>query len=553
MAGRWRGTLPTTRAPDQPAIDTVFPKKKKQRVKDNASDLRPAPAGHDDEPEPKPAPTAMTPNKADGDFEMLTCKSPGGTIEIIDSPEPKSEGDKVVQSKAMDLIDVDEPPIDGRGGESELYCEPKKTPELVEGFDMAKSVGDKVVEPQAMEVFDIFKDKKKKETESIPRFSRSLFPEGTNGRAAFGLNYELDLAPLIDAKNSEVAPAIELFKDKQSERLGVKKSDLIIKVGATSKEPELMCRHLDNWTYPKEIFLPEPFALCIGISSDIKVRTIEDHGWYRTDSTNKIRSGGLDRAWLNITISPKTPGLVYVMTAKKEFTTVRSVHDALRKLHCERINTEDAEQAKAESRGLQFRQSAGYFPRLLQTLLVTVDDQAMPEVHVCFTKKGPARLNEFCRSRVPEVMELLNRETFVWKGDYPKLVDVYCEVFPDKRETAMTMHGNTTHDEAIPLAEKLRDNTPCFVTRAEVDKLIAGGTKYPIKLQRNNPKKLGTLAGQLYFDYQSAQTVAEMRKKGARKEDIQDCFVKGYLKLVEAEPRASDIPDCFKGFVKKPP
>ena len=537
--------MPTTRAPDQPAMTAFYPKEKKQRVDPNASDLRPAPAGHDDEPEPKPAPTAMTPNKADGDFEMLTCKSPGGTIEIIDSPEPKSEGDKVVQSKAMDLIDVDEPPIDGRGGESELYCEPKKTPELVEGFDMAKSVGDKVVEPQAMEVFDIFKDKKKKETESIPRFSRSLFPEGTNGRAAFGLNYELDLAPLIDAKNSEVAPAIELFKDKQSERLGVKKSDLIIKVGATSKEPELMCRHLDNWTYPKEIFLPEPFALCIGISSDIKVRTIEDHGWYRTDSTNKIRSGGLDRAWLNITISPKTPGLVYVMTAKKEFTTVRSVHDALRKLHCERINKEDE--------GLQLEPSVGHWQSLLQVLLLTVDEeQAMEEVHKCFTKKGPVRLNDFC-SKIPEVMRQLTRSYFVGESGYPKLVEAYCEVFPDKRDTVMTMHGNTTHDEAIPLAKKLSGNTPFFVTRAEVDKLIAGGPKYPIKLQQNNPKKLGTLAGQLYFAYQSAKTVAEMLRKGARKEDIQDCFKKGYLKLVEAEPRAMDIPDCFKGYVKKPP
>ena len=128
MAGRWRKPLPTKRPHDQSAM-TAFLPKKNQRVEDNASKTPTAPRGPkpqnekiDDEPKPKPAPTATTPNKADGDVEILTVRSPHGTIEIIDSPEPKPKPKLLLSGLATSNVvfdmfgvkhgDVVEPKVD---------------------------------------------------------------------------------------------------------------------------------------------------------------------------------------------------------------------------------------------------------------------------------------------------------------------------------------------------------------------------------------------------------------------------------------------------------
>ena len=78
MAGRWRGTLPKTRAPDQPKITTAFAKKKRQRDEDNDSKTT-APRG------PKPKNEKID---ADADDVIFTGHKTGCQIDLTgESPE----------------------------------------------------------------------------------------------------------------------------------------------------------------------------------------------------------------------------------------------------------------------------------------------------------------------------------------------------------------------------------------------------------------------------------------------------------------------------------
>ena len=124
--------LPKKREKGQPKIDGFLVKKKK-RVTNNAS---------------------------------KTPKAPR-------APIPKNK--KIIDVDDDDVIFIDHKEgcqID-LTGESPEKEKPKKTPELVDGFDLSNSEGNKVVEPEAMEVepkevFDIFKKKKKDVSGHVP-------------------------------------------------------------------------------------------------------------------------------------------------------------------------------------------------------------------------------------------------------------------------------------------------------------------------------------------------------------------------------------------------
>ena len=168
MAGRWRRTLPTTRAPDQPKITTVFAKKKRQRAEDNDSETT-APRG------PKPKNEKID---VDADDDVILDLKKGCQIDLNgESPEkekpgpdfdiPKSEGDKAVEPEFDPDATDDEMPAPAKASPFSFGDKPAAKPTPAPkpappfsfgGFDGSKPAAKPKPEPEPAPkpVFSIF-------------------------------------------------------------------------------------------------------------------------------------------------------------------------------------------------------------------------------------------------------------------------------------------------------------------------------------------------------------------------------------------------------------
>ena len=456
--GPWRGKLPTTRTYDQSAMTTFLtdlPKKKKQRVKDNASDLRPAPAGHvcphgneagcaacaarqkslvsaaaplagvpkepkdvvddpwktdDDEPKPKPAPTATTPNKADGDVEILTVRSPHGTIEIIDSPEPK------------------------------LLLSAQATSNVV--FDMSGVKHGDVVEPKVDKVL----------VEDPRSFTVRLDCLGLD-LSQFKGNRIYDELPVVNPTSAaDVRPTLQRLRGKYLGRYPFMKG-VGGKLGASGAELVYFKRNKSDkyyGMYPREFWeVDETVLLSCGIGSNRVLKEVENLGNESRWFTNAVLSAGLDGLHKpgggRIQLSEDEEGdkgSVYLMFLKpnKDFQSAADVKKAHFDLLAKHLAINSVAVYSPDPPYRKIHTPRVNYPDLVKLLELS----PIPEkqIHVAFTRQGVAYINQLC-ANYPDVMKARGNKEFILKEHYPKLCDAYKARFPGRAATVRSIRGGS--------------------------------------------------------------------------------------------------------------
>ena len=452
----WRKALPKKRAKGQPKITTVFAKKKRQRAEDNASDLRPAPAGHvcphgneagcaacakrqkslvsaaappagvpkepkdvvddpwktdDDEPKPKPAPTATTPNKADGDVEILTVRSPRGTIEIIDSPDlkPKPKPKLLVSAQATSSV----------------------------VFDLSGVRHGDVVEPKVDKV--LVEDPRSFTMRLSPGLDLSRF----NGNRIYGI------VPVENPTSAaDVIPTLERLKQAYLGRHPRMKG-VGGKLGASAAELAYFKRNESDQAYgmyPREFYeVDETVLLSYNIWDNPVLKEVEDLGYGSSWFTNVHPSGGLNGLHApnggSILLS-KEPGghrgLVYVIFLKpnEDFQSVADVKRA--QFDLVQRSLENA--LYDPTSGRRIHKPRVDYPGLVK--LLELSNIPEKQIHVAFTRQGVAYINQLC-ANYPEVMKARGNKEFILKEHYPKLCNAYKARFPGRAATVRSINGGS--------------------------------------------------------------------------------------------------------------
>ena len=373
MAGRWRKPLPTKRPHDQSAM-TAFLPKKNQRVEDNASKTPTAPRGPkpknekiDDEPKPKPAPTATTPNKADGDVEILTVRSPRGTIEIIDSPEPKPKP------------------------KPKLLVSAQATSKVV--FDMSGVRHGDVVEPKV--------DKVRVEDPRSFTMSNHEFqlPPGLDLSRFKGNRIYGELPVENPTSAADVRPTLERLKQKYQGRHPCMKG-VGGKIGASGAELVDFKRNKSTQVYgmyPHPLYaVDETVLLSYNIGNDSVLREVENLGnennWWCNENMSNGLNGLLAPNGGRLLLSEEPGGhrgLVYVIFLKPN-ERLQSLRD-VKQAQFDLVQTSLENALYDPTTGRKIHTPRVNYPGLVKLLELS----PIPEkqFHVAFTRQGVAYIN----------------------------------------------------------------------------------------------------------------------------------------------------------------
>ena len=537
--------MPTTRAPDQPKITTVFAKKKRQRAEDNDSKTA-APRG------PKPKKKEII----DADNDAVIIETGDRTqidLTILGSPEKekpdpdfdisKSEGNKAVEPKFDPDATDDEMPnqdatdddmsVDNDTKAIDLTLRSPEKPKLTY-YDMSKL--DKVVEPEVDSMPKVFVDvasvpsKLQKEVDVVR--SIKVLAEG---------NWKFGIDPLHNpTPDALLNQVVNVWAPRIQDVLDLDELPCL-KWGASTAVNGVLARATAANMYDRGIY--RWFAtVSYGLTKNQQVIDCENNWRRYKNSLNLNGSNGLDNLGygdnnsIRITVNEENEGVIYVAIPHGKFKTAKAVRGAIVALkrekakEGERIRETDGRRIRSDADTVKV--TMGSLLNLLLNSKLDIDD-----VHEAFLHLGSKRINDLCKSD-PDLMKARGVSTnFIDPHGWAKLVAEYVEMFPDRKDTLGWIPNATPLEPGkfpIGYSKLFAMERPKLFVRA-VDELVT--RKYLVQIRQSNPIRFGPMPGNpkwhRYEKYKKAKTVAEMLKFGASKYDIADNVKAGFVKLVK--------------------
>ena len=542
MAGRWRRTLPTTRAPDQPKITTVFAKKKRQRAEDNDSKTA-APRG------PKPKKKEII----DADNDAVIIETGDRTqidLTILGSPEKekpgpdfdisKSEGNKAVEPKFdPDATDDEMPNQDATDDDMSVDNDTKaidltlESPNLTYDLSVSSKDGD-VIEPEVQSKPKAQSQRKVFEVDVV-----DLGPIRKSIEVLAAGNYEFsEIEVLVNPTGDELLAKVYEVARASKKKWGLLEYP-VIKGGITMASKKIILRPFDLKTYPPEAYRTH-VVVCRGIDCNEKSIELENKIFEYKNSkgqawfANWNRSNGLNgpnKAWEK-EFDEENTGIMYVAISR--FDDI-SKHDIVYRS----VKVRDAKPGESftpKGRLIRFDKGSTKveYSKVLEDIFYgsKIDPK---EAHDAMKRQGALALNLLCLQD-PELMEKRGSLT----GGTNKIIDdhywlefleVYKMMFPEHAATAGRVHGHAPLPSVVKSFDELIQEKNPKLSAKDIKQLRE--RNYAVVIQQKNPKRPCYDAYDRYEKYKKAKTVAEMLKFGASKYDIADNVKAGFVKLVK--------------------